>query len=389
MPASFLSMSPRLGLGIGRPTTAKRIFLRPTGRGLDVVLRNELLSAAESPWRFLLHSPLRMARGELLRELFSSYSNSDDHAFRAAALAIIAEEQQKQNNQLAKELLTMLETPEPKKPAPLEKVSAPLDKERQAPLVEIRTPRRRMSDIVLSETAFGQVQRILEESRKAELLRAHSLRPKSKLLFCGPPGCGKTLCAEIVASELRLPLLYTRFDAIVSSYLGETSANIRRVFDFSKSKSYVILLDEFDAIGKSRDDSSEHGELRRVVNSFLQLLDSYTGDSIIIAATNHEQILDDALWRRFDEIVPFERPANSEVLKLLSLKLKNFPCEGLNFVRLAPKLSGFSHSEIEWVCMDAVKSAILQDIDAVTPALFEASLERQKRRAGVMKGPRR
>lgn len=328
-----------------------------------------------------------MARGELLRELFISYSHEDDHAFRAAALAIIAEEQQKQNHALAKELLTMLETPEPKKSASLERASAPLDKERQVPLVEIRSPRRRMSDIVLSETAFGQVQRILEESRKAELLRAHSLRPKSKLLFCGPPGCGKTLCAEIVASELRLPLLYTRFDAIVSSYLGETSANIRRIFDFSKSKGYVILLDEFDAIGKSRNDSSEHGELRRVVNSFLQLLDSYAGDSIIIAATNHEQILDDALWRRFDEIVPFNKPANSEVLKLLSLKLKNFPCEGLNFVRLAPKLSGFSHSEIEWVCMDAVKSAILEDADAVTPSLFEASLARQQDRSAVMKAP--
>lgn len=330
-----------------------------------------------------------MARGELLRGLFEGYAQHDEHAFRTAALAIIAEEQQKHNNALARELLIMLETSEPKKSAQFEKMPLPHDKERQAPLVEPRMPHKRISDIVLGDSGFEQLQRILEEFRKAELLRAHNLRPKNKLLFCGPPGCGKTLCAEIIASELKLPLLYTRFDTIVSSYLGETSANIRRVFDFSKNKTWVILLDEFDAIGKSRDDSSEHGELRRVVNSFLQLLDSYSGDSIIIAATNHERLLDDALWRRFDEIVMFARPSSADISKLLELKLKNFPTAGLNFQRLAPRLQGLSHSEIEWICLDAVKSAILQDRDTVGPDLFEAAVSRQKSRTAIRKNTKK
>jgi len=163
----------------------------------------------------------------------------------------------------------------------------------------------------------------------------HGFQPATKLLFCGPPGCGKTLCAEIIASELGLPLLYTRFDAIVSSYLGETAANLRKVFEYASSSRWVVLFDEFDAIGKARDDAAEHGELKRVINSFLQLLDGFTAPSILIAATNHEQLLDPALWRRFDEILVFPRPSVHEIRSLLGMKLKKFPAH-----RARPQGSG-------------------------------------------------
>lgn len=328
-----------------------------------------------------------MARGELLRKLFASYSHHDDHRFRTAALEIIAEEQQKQNHSLAKDLLNMLETPPtmklPPPPVGLPSESLPRDKERQALLVDVRQPSRTLSDIILRDNTRNQLLRVLDEYRKSELLKVHGMRPKTKLLFCGPPGCGKSLCAEVIAAELRLPLLYTRFDAIISSYLGETSSNLRKIFDYARSGTWVILFDEFDAIGKSRSDPGEHGELKRVVNSFLQLLDGFEGNSLIVAATNHEGLLDHALWRRFDEIFGFDLPSALQIRLLLSMKLKNFPTKGLDLNRAARLLRGLSHAEIEWVCFDAVKSAILTDNDAVTQGLLEETIGKQRDRVRV------
>ena len=267
----------------------------------------------------------------------------------------------------------------------------PKSKERQALLVDVLPPSRTISDILLNEKTKQQLVRILEEYRKFELLRLHGLRPKTKLLFCGPPGCGKTLCAEVIASEMQLSLLYTRFDAIISSYLGETALNLREVFDYARHGTWVVLFDEFDAIGKSRGDPTEHGELKRVVNSFLQLLDGFEGSSFVIAATNHEKLLDKALWRRFDEILFFARPDLTQIRELLSLKLKNFPQRNIDYSKLSRKLRGLSHADIEWVCLEAVKTAILRDHDAVTQDLLEESIARQRDRGRLgndqMKSP--
>lgn len=327
-----------------------------------------------------------MARGELLRKLFTSYAQNDDHAFRSAALEIIAEEQQKQNHVLARDLLNMLEnTPQLKstRQASTSDAVVPKDRERLSPLVDIRKPMHAMSDIILTDKTRTQLNRIMDEYRRAELLRMHGLKPMRKLLFCGPPGCGKSLCSEIIAAELQVPLLYTRFDAIVSSYLGETAANLRKIFDYASGNTWVILFDEFDAIGKSRTDASEHGELKRVVNSFLQLLDSYEGNSIIIAATNHQTLLDNALWRRFDEVIAFEKPNLEAIRALLRLKLRNFPQKNTDLDGIAKKTKGMSHSDVEWICHDAIKSAILQDADAVTQDMLETSVVRQRERAKI------
>jgi len=325
-----------------------------------------------------------MARGELLRKLFSSYSGHDENSFRNTALEIISEEQQKQNHALAKDLMKILDTrrivKEPKTVTFNYSQPIPTDKDRDAPLVEIRQPAKRLSDAVLGEHTQAQVFRILEEFRKTELLRVHGLKAKSKLLFCGPPGCGKTLTAEIIASELHLPILYTRFDAIISSYLGETSSNLRQLFDYARSSTWVVILDEFDAIGKSRNDPTDHGELKRVVNSFLQLLDSFDGNSLIIATTNHEGLLDDALWRRFDEVVVFNRPSTSEVRLVIEKKLKNFPHNKSDISYMAKQLVGLSHSDIEWFCFDAIKSAILQGEDSVSQSIIDEVMIRLKNR---------
>lgn len=152
------------------------------------------------------------------------------------------------------------------------------------------------------------------------------------------------------------------------------------MFDYANTGRWVVVFDEFDAIGKSRTDATEHGELKRVVNSFLQLLDAFEGENIIIAATNHEKLLDKALWRRFDEVLFFPHPTTPEARMVLNMKLRNFPQQGLNLSRAAKKLIGFSHADIESVCLDAVKSAIVQDYDAVTQDLLDIAISRRKER---------
>ncbi len=326
-----------------------------------------------------------MARGELLRKLFLSYNRQSEEEFRAVALEIIAEEQRKNNSQLAKDLLRILENgasiPFPKSSNDLG--SLPKDKERQTLLVDVRHPDRSFSDILLRSATRNLVQRIIDEYRRSELLFTHGLTPKTKVLFAGPPGCGKTLCTEIIAQEIGLPILYTRFDAIVSSFLGETAANLRKVFDYAASGRWVVLFDEFDAIGKARDDPTEHGEIKRVINSFLQLLDGFNSTSLLIAATNHEHLLDPALWRRFDEIIYFPKPTVRDIQSLIAMKLKNFPHKGLDVQSQASRLKGMSHADVERTCFDAIKMCILEDKEKVDQEIFESALELQLERMKV------
>jgi len=327
-----------------------------------------------------------MARGELIRKLFSSHKRGSQEEFRAVALEIVADEQRKNNNQLARDLLKILDNGNNGSAFP--KVAdnlgvLPKDRERQTLLVDVRQPDRSFGDILLKQESRLQLDRVIEEYRKSEILRTHGLMPKTKLLFCGPPGCGKTLCAEVLAAELGLPLLYTRFDAIVSSFLGETAANLRKVFDFAASARWVVLFDEFDAIGKARDDASEHGEIKRVINSFLQLLDSFQSSSLLIAATNHEHMLDPALWRRFDEILFFSEPTLHEIRSLLAMKLKNFPHPGVDTKAYAQRLKGMSHADIERICLDAIKISILENEPELDIKTFEDTIKRQKARLQI------
>lgn len=328
-----------------------------------------------------------MARGELLRKLFLGHQHGNDEEFRAAALEVVAEEEKKSNHHLAKDLLRILENSQGNKlngPAMTSTaIGPPANAERKTLLVDVRQPDRHLDDILLDKKRRTVVERVLDEYRKSELLRVHGLRPSTRLLFCGPPGCGKTLCSEVISGELGIPLLYTRFDAIISSYLGETAANLRKVFDYASSGRWVVLFDEFDAIGKARDDAGDHGELKRVVNSFLQLLDSFSAPSIVIAATNHEQLLDPALWRRFDEVLLFPRPSDREIQELLEKKLRNFPHHNLSLSTIAGTLKGMSHADVERICFDAVKASILSDQGSVSPERFGQAVAEHKSRIAI------
>ncbi|MDF3691444.1 ATP-binding protein, partial [Enterobacter hormaechei] len=209
-----------------------------------------------------------MANGKVLRQLIKAGATGDVAAFRCVSEVIIEEERQKQHHLLANDLEHILygdhaiQTSRVPAAPPV-----PVDKERGLPLLDIRQPSRSLDEIVLPESSSDAVEEILEENRRADVLRTYGMKAISKVIFFGPPGCGKTLAAEVVACELDMPLAIVRLDTLVSSYLGETAANLRQIFDFISQYPMVVLFDEFDAIGKERGDSGDHGELRRVVNA--------------------------------------------------------------------------------------------------------------------------
>ncbi|MCP4379584.1 MAG: ATP-binding protein [bacterium] len=231
---------------------------------------------------------------------------------------------------------------------------------RNLPLLQIKEPVRRLEDVVLSDENASLLDELLQEHHRAETLKSYGLHPADKLLFCGPPGCGKTLTTEVLASELGLPLAIVRIDSVISSFLGETAANLRQVFDFISTVPMVVLFDEFDAMAKERSDEADHGELKRVVNAFLQMLDAYEGKSILVAATNHERILDSAVWRRFDEVLVFESPNLEQLRRLLSVKLRGLRREfEIEDARIASLFKGMSHADVERVLRRAAKDMVL------------------------------
>lgn len=258
--------------------------------------------------------------------------------------------------------------------------SLPRDPDRDAALVDVRDPEHRRDQIVLSEDLTRKLDRTIAEYRNRDALAKHALEPRSRLLFVGPPGCGKTLAAEVLAAELSLPLVYARFDGIVSSFLGETATNIRRVFSYAAKAPSLLFFDEFDTIGKRRDDDHEVGELKRVVGSFLQILDSHPRDRLVVAATNHEGLLDEALWRRFDDILVFHRPTVPQLVDLLTMRLRGVRKAGVDVQALAGEMRGFSFADAERVCVEAVKAMVLAGGKELPGDLLRAELEEQRAR---------
>lgn len=333
-----------------------------------------------------------MPRGELLKKLFHSYAQGDAQSFHEVATEIIRDEESKNNRVLANALrrnlgsaqhATSLIGPGPDRaPGPRKLAVIPIEREKQLPLVETVQPERRASDLILNRKNQRLLLSLLGEFRQREVLGAHGLRARSRLLFCGPPGCGKTLCAEVFAHEVRLPLLVASMDTLVSSLLGETASNLRKIFDFAASQPVVLLLDEFDAIARLRDDETLNAELRRVVNSLLLLIEQFRGQGFVIAATNHERLLDPAIWRRFDEVVFFEKPTKLEIVRLIRLKFQNFRID-FEPEAVAELLVGYSHAEIERVCLNAIRRAVLNKRSVVSRRRFLESVALENRRRDI------
>ena len=329
-----------------------------------------------------------MARADLLKNLFEAYQRRDDQAFRQAASEVIEDERRKQHPVVANDLQRILangvRSMEDVRGARPAFDPVPMDNERRTPLLTVRTPDRYFDDLVLEPGIRAALDRALTEVRGWEILEAHGLTPTRRLLLCGPSGCGKTASAEALAAELAMPLLYVRFDSVVSSLLGETAANLRKVFDYALRGQWVVFFDEFDAIGRSRDDATEHGEIKRVVNSFLQLLDSFSGRSLIIAATNFEQALDPAIWRRFDDVLRLDLPSDEALQSLVIKRLRPLRSTKKQVETLVARLAGATFADAERVCFDARKACALDGSAALRNADIDLTLERFAYRRSVL-----
>jgi SpoVK/Ycf46/Vps4 family AAA+-type ATPase len=240
---------------------------------------------------------------------------------------------------------------------------------------------RRLDDLVLSPLLKENIEEFIYEFSHAALLREHSVEPRHTLLLIGPPGNGKTSLAEVIAAELSLPLLSVRYDAIVDSFLGETANRFRRLIDFVATNPSVLFFDEFDAVGKDRGDSQETGEIKRVVSSLLVQLDRLPSHSVVICATNHPELLDKAVWRRFEVRVEVPLPGQSE-LKAWFQKFESSlgASAGIDAQQFADCMAGESMSEIEAFTLDVRRKLILSR-GKLTPArAVEEILERWQRR---------
>lgn len=318
-----------------------------------------------------------MARGELMKRLLASYGRDDE--FRSVAEEIIREEEQKNNRVLARSLRRTLESA--RNPEPTTRSLAPLlpFPDGASEFVERKEPTRSLRDVALTKENQRVIHSLVREFRRADDIRSRGLPVRSKLLFCGPPGCGKTLCAEVFAGEVGLPLLLVKLDRLVSSYLGETASNIRKLFELGRKQPCVLFLDEFDAIARSREDATEHSELRRVVNSLLLFIDRMEPKGFLIAATNLDAAIDPAVRRRFDDVLWFTKPDRPMVAAFVASKFKNMDTD-FEVAAQLDALQGLSYADIERVCVQAMRSAIVERREKVTTGDMAAAIADEVRR---------
>ena len=304
-----------------------------------------------------------MTTTDLIKQLFLSFNDKDNDAFIQTAREYIEHEKRKKHTLVAKDLEKALFSVSGIKNSNKRfknSLPIPRDAEKGFPLLEIQHFDKSIDSLIVLDEIKVQLEQVIREFKDSDILATYNLQNIKKILLCGKPGTGKTFSAQIVSSVLNIPLVYVRFDAIISSYLGETATNLRKVFDYIESNTWIVLFDEFDVIGKNRDDSHEHGEIKRVVNNFLQMLDNFKGDSIILAATNHQNMLDPAIWRRFDDIVYYELPDENTRNKLFEIYLKPIKKDAdINIAKAASMTDGFSPADIKMVTEEAMKTAII------------------------------
>jgi SpoVK/Ycf46/Vps4 family AAA+-type ATPase len=232
--------------------------------------------------------------------------------------------------------------------------------------------------MVLLETVSERLKRLIKEQRQINKIRSYGLMPSRKLLLVGKPGTGKTMSAAVLAGELGLPLFTVRLDSLMTKYMGESAAKLRLIFESLSHTRGVYLFDEFDAIGSQRGLLNDVGEIRRILNSFLQMIEQDSSDSLILAATNHPEILDHALFRRFDDVIEFEIPPIELIEKTIANKLLRFKSKNMDWKLLAEKAEGLSYADITKACENAIKDAIIHDRESVsTEDLLKPLQERQ------------
>lgn len=311
-----------------------------------------------------------MATTDQLVTLIKSHYDNDDERFNTLSLQIAAHEAKTGHTVIAKNLRRLVESGKINRV-----VLRDINPEFKSLFLQV-IPHDRLADLIVSDDIKNRIQRVIVEYKNKDLLLRHSLENRRKILLSGPPGTGKTMTANIIAKELGIPMYIILMDKLVTKFMGETSAKLRQIFDVIEESKAVYLFDEFDAIGGERSLGNDVGEMRRVLNSFLQFIENDESESFIIAATNNIKLLDEALFRRFDDVIKYTLPSDKEKFLLL----KNYLGSRLNddsLRSLVGQIGSLSPADIKAACIDALKEALLSGKDLSLPLVERTIKERR------------
>lgn len=320
-----------------------------------------------------------MAASKHLIALLRSHIDGDNEQFLSVAMQVAAHEARQGHGNLAKQLrdlvdeARLLKASKASRPVPFAQPKGEL-----AALISASYSDTRLASMVLPTALEERLKRIVTEQRQHHRLTKHGLKPRRKILLIGPPGSGKTMTASALAGELTLPLFTVVFDSLITRFMGETATKLRLVFDAMLETRGVYFFDEFDAIGSRRAERNDVGEIRRVLNSFLQFLENDDSDSLIIAATNHPELLDPALFRRFDDVIPYDLPDTSIAEGILKTRLSGFDTKGMRWKQVVEVTSRLSQAEISRAADEAAKRAILDDRTRITRDDLLAAIAERK-----------
>jgi SpoVK/Ycf46/Vps4 family AAA+-type ATPase len=320
-----------------------------------------------------------MATAKQMVALIKGHIQRDDEQFLSLALQVAASEARQGRQDVADEIKKLVDQgrsgrTQTAKPIPMARPRAELED-----IVSASYPKIKLSDVVLAPEIKTRLERLIRHQSQRAVLREHGRRPITHILLVGPPGTGKTLTASALAGELHLPLFRLRLDTLITRYLGETATKLRLVFDQIHAVRGVYLFDEFDALGTQRNQSGEVGEMRRVLNSFLQFLEEDNGtDSLIVGATNHPELLDRALFRRFGDVLRYELPTADEIRSLVASLVDRRVAKTFEWMQITEAASGLSQADIVSAVDDVIKDAILDGNRKISEKLLvEAFLARK------------
>jgi hypothetical protein len=319
-----------------------------------------------------------MPRADLIVNLVRAGSEGDQKLFRSTVEAIAAEERAKNHNQLADRLEGNLRAANAR-PKPAEVVRS-YDGGHGGLLYEIE-PRRSLDSVLLSHDLQQATSELIEEQQRRDLLRSYGLEPRHRVLLSGPPGNGKTTLAEAIAHELMVPLFVVRYEAVIGSFLGETSSRLKRLFDFARTHQCVLFFDEFDTLGKERGDTHETGEIKRVVSSLLLQIDALPSHVVVVTATNHAELLDRAVWRRFQLRLNLPSPTLDQKTAWFDrFEMRLGTSLGLSARTLATRLKAASYSDLEQFCEDVHRRYVLSLPNGNIRAVIHDRLQQWKSR---------
>jgi SpoVK/Ycf46/Vps4 family AAA+-type ATPase len=320
-----------------------------------------------------------MPSADQVKALLNSLAEGEEAQFYSVAMQIAAHEARLGHGKLSEELRALIDKLKAR-PRLTSRDPIPIARPRGeiAELLRVSYPNVRLTDMVLDKTVKKKLDRVIREHRALRSIRGKGLAPRKKLLLIGKPGTGKTLTASALAGELGMPLFVVRLDSLITKFMGETAAKLRQIFEALAHTRGVYLFDEFDSIGSARGLNNDVGEIRRIVNSFLQMVEHDDSDSLVIAATNHVGILDRALFRRFDDVVEYHLPDIAQIVEALKVKLSAFKTERIQWMKAATAAQGLSFADIARACEDAIKDAIVHERPLVTHADLLAAIRERK-----------